>query len=68
MKWIKIKNIDSTSVQVVTAALATAGCAVKLQKITQEKSEVLSITQSVLKYNLYIGVQDNQIKESIDEI
>ena len=68
MKWIEIKDVDPIGIQTVTAALATAGCAVKLQKITQEKSEVLGITQSVLKYNLYIGVQDNQIKESIDEI
>lgn len=68
MKWIEIKNVNPTTVQVVTSTLAEAGCAIKLQKITQEKSEVLSITQSVLKYNLYIGVQDNQIKESIDEI
>lgn len=68
MKWIEIKDVDPIGVQVVTSTLAAAGCAVKLQKSAQEKSDGLGITSSVLKYNLYIGVQDNQIKESIDEI
>ena len=68
MKWIEIKDVDPIGVQVVTSTLAAAGCAVKLQKITQEKSDGLGITQSTLKHNLYIGIQDNQIKESIDEI